>query len=91
MTKSEFTMSINEAINMVLITDLNTGGMSVTNDIENVVKEVQKSLEPGQNLSDYRVVSLNSFGLYDQILVKDGEFLDFGNKLDQPSWKDCLD
>jgi len=90
MSKADFTISIHEAIKVILITDENKGAMSVTNDIEDVIEEVQKTLKNGCNISDYKVVSLNSYGLYDRILIKDNEFLDFGEEIDQASWQDCL-
>lgn len=59
---------------MLVIVDLNHGNKSVTNDIENVLKE----LNVGRLISTDLVVYKDSDGYYDRVLVyPNGLFRDF--------------
>lgn len=58
--------------NIVFIRDLNLGNRSVTNDAENVVKEIN-TLFPGK-----RIIYKDSNGDWDELLHTDGRFEGFG-------------
>jgi len=63
MTHCNYTyLTIND---LIVIVDLNLGNRSVTNDIENVIKEISINLL----LSDKIIVYRDSNGLYDQVLL----------------------
>lgn len=68
MTKSDFTYEIDG--DNVRITDLNQGRMSVTNDIENVISQIEKKV--GYSLHDKVVTYQDSSGDCDGIHFKNG-------------------
>lgn len=66
--------------NILIITDLNYGGKSVTNDVENVIHSINLDLqrESGVNISHYKILYQDSDGGFDSIVVNErGEFVDF--------------
>lgn len=71
MTRSDFSFSINGDI--VTVQDLNLGRMSVTNDAENVIKELHEQID----LTGKRVQYYDSEGQLDRLLHKDGVFAGF--------------
>jgi hypothetical protein len=62
---SDYNYRITEAQgrNVILIEDLNLGGKSVTNDIENVVSTISKT--EGIDTKDYMIVYRDSMGIWD--------------------------
>lgn len=66
---------------IVFIVDLNDGGMSVTNDAENVCTQaVSSSIMNGDecvHLYNYRLFYRDSEGQWDELLHDKGEFKDF--------------
>jgi hypothetical protein len=60
--------------NVIAITDPDDGGKSVTNDAENVIGDF---VEKGFDLSKYRVIYRDTPGIWDEMLVEDGAFVDF--------------
>lgn len=50
----------------LVIQDLDLGNMSVTNDMHNVVKSIEKS---GLNLYQLKVIYKDSSGIYDAVLI----------------------
>lgn len=66
---------IKDSPDMLVINDLDCGGMSVTNDAENVVREL------AERLGKRPLYYYDSEGEPAQLLVKDGEFAGFGPAL----------
>lgn len=65
-TKSDYTWTINDEI--IEITDLNRGRMSVTNDIENVLAAIREELELSEEaFRDETILVRNSNNLYDVV------------------------
>lgn len=58
---------------VLVIEDLDLGSMSVTNDIENVIRKCSKSVD----LTKKRVIYKDSTGIYDEVLVYNGAFSGF--------------
>lgn len=59
----------------VIIYDLDLGGKSVTNDIENVLKKIKLTIP---NLFDFKVIYKDSLGTFDQVIIDEkGDFKDF--------------
>jgi exopolysaccharide biosynthesis protein len=76
MRKSNFTYTIDG--NVLFIEDSNLGGMSVTNDIENVIEEIERELRPAPiSINELDVIYRDSQGSIDGIKIKDGKFHDF--------------
>jgi hypothetical protein len=66
--------------NIIIITDLNYGGKSVTNDIENVIRDISMDLkrESGCGICNYKIIYQDSQGMFDEVLVNEkGEFKNF--------------
>lgn len=65
MTKANYTFEIEKFLsyNFISIVDLDQGGMSVTNDIENVVNEICQEAEI--NKGDYLIIYQDSEGIWD--------------------------
>jgi hypothetical protein len=59
---------------IVVIEDLNLGNRSVTNDIENILIELDKRIP---TLHDMKIIYRDSMGIYDGIKIKDGNFHSF--------------
>jgi hypothetical protein len=62
MRKADYTYTIENGI--VKITDLNLGNVSVTNDAENVITEIQKET----NIKGLKIVYRDSEGNWDEII-----------------------
>lgn len=61
---------------MLFIEDINIGGMSVTNDIENVIQFIKSEVP---NIKDYIIQYLDSENVWTQVILdEDGNFLAFG-------------
>lgn len=78
MSRADYDYSING--NILVITDLNFGRMSVTNDIEYVIAEINTTLKTNgePSISNYKVVYQDSEGVFDGIIINDkDEFEDF--------------
>lgn len=67
--RSDYTLHIVSGV--IAVQDLNQGGMSVTNDIENVITDLKRR---GIDFSDKLFVYRDSEGFWDGVLVKDGKF-----------------
>lgn len=74
MIRCDFAVHVTE--HLLIIEDLDIGGMSVTNDIENVIAEIAKSYD----LKKREVVYVDSMGIYTLIDIIDNKFYKF--------WKD---
>lgn len=68
--KSTFTYSINDKI--IFIEDSNVG-MSVTNDIENVIESISNTVD----INKHDIIYRDSNGVIDGIQIVDGKFHDF--------------
>ena len=53
------------------IEDLNKGGMSVTNDMGNVLKEIASENEP-HKLIDFGIIYKDSLGYWDRVKIESG-------------------
>ena len=60
--------------NVIAIIDPDDGGRSVTNDAENVIADF---IAKGFDMSNYHVIYKDTRGVWDEMLVKNGEFADF--------------
>lgn len=65
MAKAKYTHQTDKAgdIDLLIIEDLNTGAMSVTNDIENVVDEI--AISDGLNVKNHLIVYKDTDGIWD--------------------------
>ena len=72
MAKSDYSAETLDK-NVIAITDLNQGRMSVTNDIENVVAEVSQQL--GIKATDYKWIYQDSDGNWDGWDPKTQDFI----------------
>lgn len=61
--KSDYEWKANE--NLLQIVDLNTGGRSVTNDVENVINEIYEKL--GEQIKKFKIIYKDSEGIWDGI------------------------
>jgi hypothetical protein len=76
MAKSNFTYTIDGKI--LFIQDSNEGGMSVTNDIEMVLHEMNELLkEMNTSLKEFDVIYRDSQGMIDGVYTKDDRYYDF--------------
>lgn len=74
-TKSDYDFKFNENENVgkiLQIYDLDRGGMSVTNDMRNVVKAIFERY-PDKDESDYIIIYQDSMGMFDA--WEDGRFI----------------
>jgi hypothetical protein len=63
---------------LIVIIDLDKDSVSVTNDAENVVYDVNKSFHLGNFIADCIVLYRDSMGTWDQLLIdKNGKFAGF--------------
>lgn len=64
---------------ILLITDLDFGNRTVTNDAKNVISDVHSFLQKeGKQIKDYKVIYQDSTGVFDQLLVgEQNQFLGF--------------
>ena len=75
--KSTFTYSINKDFQIIFIEDSNIG-MSVTNDIENVIESIARDFKKENNsISHYDIIYRDSNGIIDGIYITDEKFHDF--------------
>lgn len=73
MAQANYTYTTVEAdIKFLLIEDLDIGGKSVTNDIENVCNEIQQKLQG--NILTYVILYKDSMGHWDQYNIKQNTF-----------------
>jgi hypothetical protein len=74
MIRSNYTYAIYNGI--ISIIDLNRGGKSVTNDIDNVIEDIceMESLNPNEQI----VVYCDSDGIWDGYSYKDNHFIFLG-------------
>lgn len=72
-TKSHFTLSMSPKI--TIVKDLDKGGMSVTNDIENVVKFVAHEYQQTRTKMPRAFIYCDSNGIYDGVEHKNGKFV----------------
>lgn len=70
---------------VIVIEDLNIGGTSVKNDIENVVREI--GVVENIDLADYMVVYKDSDGTWDGYEYSSESFVSLGGE----SWEDACD
>ena len=59
---------------IIMITDLNEG-MSVTNNIETVLSEIE--IELGHPIGEFKVIYKDTMGRIDGVITKDNKFSDF--------------
>lgn len=73
-TRSDWTWTlIQDPGRCLIIVDADLGGMSVTNDAENVIAAAHEAFD----LTNTPVIYRDSEGMYDQILHRNGEFVGF--------------
>lgn len=84
MTKAKYVWCILENI-IVIMEDHDGLSMSVTNDMENVIKEIYQT-EKGLPET---VIYKDTEGIWDQVICKDGEFVDFKH-LGAPSMVEAI-
>ena len=70
---ADFQLQVDEPAKRIQIIDEDLGNMSVTNDMEAVLREV--SLNVDNPLSDYAIVYRDSTGTWDRILVEPHDVL----------------
>lgn len=76
MARSNFIYTINGKI--LYIVDSNQGGMSVTNDAENVIKELNSLLnDMGETIDSFDVIYKDSDGRIDGMTTSGNKFQDF--------------
>ncbi|WP_304526857.1 hypothetical protein [Halomonas sp. I5-271120] len=69
---STFDLFVSFRTGLIEIRDLGLGGVSVSSDMENILRALD---ETGIDLSSFRVMVRDSQGFWDQVLVKDYEVL----------------
>lgn len=75
--KSTFTYSINKEFQIIFIEDSNIG-MSVTNDIENVIESIASDFRKENNsISHYMIIYRDSNGVIDGIFTTGEKFHSF--------------
>lgn len=74
--KNKADYSVDVIRGIIVITDLDLGGRSVTNDAEGVIKDLVES--GGFKLDTTPVIYRDSTGHYDQLKVVDDKFAGFG-------------
>ena len=65
--RANYTMTVDERVREIRITDEDLGNMSVTNDLEQVLCDV--ALNVDQSLDSYSIVYRDSTGTWDRIIV----------------------
>jgi len=71
--RADFQLHVDEPAREIRIIDEDLGAMSVTNDLEAVLREV--SLQVDAALPDYSIIYRDSTGTWDRIVVKAHETL----------------
>lgn len=66
--RADFLLQVDEPAKLIRIIDQDLGAMSVTNDIEAVLREV--SLQVDEALPAYSIIYRDSTGTWDAIIVK---------------------
>jgi hypothetical protein len=69
MSRSDYSAELESGV--LRITDLNIGGMSVTNDIERVIREMRSA---GIDVDGTPIIYRDSDGRWDGVRTKGGEF-----------------
>lgn len=87
MTKANYIHELHAkgGYNILTIEDLDIGGMSVTNDIENVVQDVEKMERI--NAERYVIVYRDSEGVWDGWDARNSRFVHCG----QDTWQDAVE
>jgi hypothetical protein len=70
------TLSLDEG-NFIVITDLDKGNKSVTNDIDYVIRQLYHQADLSQTIDYSKILYRDSMKNYDGIKIKDGRFLSF--------------
>lgn len=70
--QSTFDIKLDSKVGLIEIIDLNHGGVSVSNDMDNILNALQ---EEGVDLEHYRVMYRNSRGFWESVVVADYEVL----------------
>lgn len=83
MAKADFTHSIEEYAgrNVIVIEDLNLGNMSVTNDIENVINDIE--VMENIDAHNYMIVYQDSAEVWDGYDYSNGDFI----PLNSDNWR----
>lgn len=69
MRRSDYTYEL--VNNVICITDLDFGNMSVTNDIENVIEEIDNELRiDNLSIMEYKIIYCDSNKYWDGVLFK---------------------
>lgn len=71
--RADFQLQVDEPAKKIQIIDEDLGNMSVTNDMEAVLRET--SLQVDEDLSAYSIIYRDSTGTWDRILVKPHDVL----------------
>ena len=71
--RADFQLQVDEPAKRIKIIDEDLGNMSVTNDMEAVLREV--ALQVDEALSAYAIVYRDSTGIWDRIMVTPHEML----------------
>lgn len=83
-SKSDYT--VRNFYDVICIEDLDCGGLSVTDNAEDVVREIQKL---GYNTERYPIIYKDAEGTWDRIVLESGEFSGF-KPLGHKDLKDAL-
>lgn len=78
MAKSDFTYKIFSDERVISIVDLDKGNMSVTNNIENVVKEIAD--EANVRISHFKIIYRDSSGIWDGYDPRNDKFIPLDEK-----------
>jgi hypothetical protein len=70
--RSSYTVSVHG--NLIALVDRDDGGRSVTNDAERVVEDLRRA---GYDLERCRVISRDTLGTWDELVVELGRFVGF--------------
>jgi hypothetical protein len=70
------TLSLEEG-NFIVITDLDKGNKSVTNDIDYVIRQLYQQADLRQRIEHSKILYRDSMKKYDGIKIKDGRFFSF--------------
>ncbi len=70
--QSTFDIKLDSSVGLIEIIDLNLGGISVSNDMDNILNAVQ---DEGVDLDNYRVMYRDGSGFWESVVVADYEVL----------------
>jgi len=73
--KSDYHLIIPKDQHIIVIIDKDLGGLSVTNDIDNIIDYISSNR---LNLNNYIVIYRDSEGLYERVYTKDGKYIGQG-------------